>query len=95
LVIAEVLFLGGLQTFSVTQISLRQAITPSHLLRRVNATRRFIVFGIQPVGAVLGGALGTAFGLHAALMTAAAISVVAFVTLVTSPLRDAREVPAA
>jgi predicted MFS family arabinose efflux permease len=46
------------------------------------------------VGAVLGGALGTAFGLHAALLAAAAINVVAFATLVASPLREAREVPA-
>jgi predicted MFS family arabinose efflux permease len=51
-------------------------------------------FGVQPVGAVLGGALGTAFGLHAALLAAAAINVVAFATLVASPLREAREVPA-
>jgi predicted MFS family arabinose efflux permease len=94
LVIGQVLFMGGLQTFSVTQISLRQAITPSHLLGRVNATRRFTVFGVQPVGAVLGGALGTAFGLHAALLAAAAINVVAFATLLASPLREAREVPA-
>lgn len=89
--LAQVLFSGGLQTWSVTQISLRQAITPRHLLGRVNATRRVAVFGIQPVGAVLGGALGTTLGLKAALAAAAAVHVVALVAMIASPLRHARD----
>jgi predicted MFS family arabinose efflux permease len=89
--LAQVLFAAGLQTWSVTQISLRQAITPRRLLGRVNATRRVAVFGIQPAGAVLGGALGTALGLQAALTAAAAIHVAALVALLASPLRRARE----
>jgi predicted MFS family arabinose efflux permease len=89
--VAQVLFGWGLQTFSVTQISLRQAVTPRHLLGRVNATRRVAVFGIQPVGAVVGGALASAFGLRTALLVAAVIQVVALATILLSPLRDARE----
>ena len=88
--VAQVLFSAGLQSFSVTQISLRQAITPSHLLGRVNATRRVTVFGMQPIGAVLGGALGSAFGLHAALLAGAALQLIALASLVASPLRAAR-----
>jgi hypothetical protein len=76
--LAQVLFAAGLQIFSVTQISLRQAITPPHVLGRVNATRRVVVFGIQPFGALLGGVLGTAIGLRSALIVAAAIQLVAF-----------------
>jgi MFS family permease len=91
LAVAQVLFSAGLQTFSVTQISLRQAITPSHLLGRVNATRRVTVFGMQPIGAVLGGALGSAFGLHAALLAAAALQLIALASLLASPLRAARQ----
>jgi MFS family permease len=90
--LAQVLFSAGLQTWSVTQISLRQAITPRHLLGRVNATRRVAVFGIQPVGALLGGALGTAVGLPASLALAAAIHLVALAVMVASPLRRVREV---
>jgi hypothetical protein len=90
--VAQVLFGWGLQTFSVTQISLRQAVTPRHLLGRVNATRRVAVFGIQPVSAVVGGALATAFGLRIALLVAAVIQIVALATILFSPLRDAREV---
>lgn len=43
---------------------MRQAITPPHLLGQVNATRRVTVFGVQPIGALLGGAFGEAAGLY-------------------------------
>jgi MFS family permease len=88
---AQILFNAGLQTFSVTQISVRQALTPRHLLGRVNATRRVAAFGIQPVGALLGGVLGTSFGLHAALLVAALINVVAVASVARSPLAHVRE----
>jgi len=81
---------GGLAVFSVTQISLRQAITPPELLGRVNATRRVAVFGIIPVGALLGGYVGTQVGLRAALSVAAMVQLVAVVATVGSPLRTAR-----
>jgi len=91
LAVAQVLFTGGLATYSVTQISLRQAMTPSRILGRVNATRRVSVFGIQPFGALLGGALGTLFGLHVALLVAAFVNIVALAVLVSSPLARAKE----
>ncbi len=91
LALAQVLFGCGLTIFSVTQISLRQAVTPRHILGRVNATRRVAVFGVQPFGAVLGGALGTSLGLHAALIGAAVISLIALAAMAASPLRNARE----
>jgi MFS family permease len=94
LITAQVCAMAGLQIFSVTQISLRQAITPRHLLGRVNATRRFAVFGIQPVGALLGGALGTAVSLEVALGVATTIHVIALGTMLASPLRDASRVSA-
>ena len=88
----QVLFGWGLQTFSVTQISLRQAVTPRHLLGRGKRhPAQVAVFGIQPVGAVVGGALASAFGLRIALLVAAVIQIVALATILFSPLRDARE----
>lgn len=81
----------GLTLFSVNQISLRQAITPDHLLGRVNATRRVLVFGAIPIGALLGGALGEALGLRTTLWVAAATSLLAFGVSVASPLRGARQ----
>jgi MFS family permease len=80
----------GLTVWSVHQISLRQAITAPHLLGRVNATRRFLVFGIQPIGALLGGVLGGLVGLRAAMAVAGAIEVAAVVVFLRSPLRTLR-----
>jgi MFS family permease len=94
LAVAQLIFGLGMTSFSVTQISLRQAMTPPRLLGRVNATRRVLVFGVQPLGALVGGALGEWRGLYTALALAAALQIVCFLATVLSPLRTARETPA-
>jgi MFS family permease len=62
----------GIGLHGVNQVSLRQAVTPEHLRGRVAATLRMGLMGAMPVGTLLGGALGTVFGLRAALWIAAA-----------------------
>lgn len=94
LTLAQVLVGVGLTVFSITQISLRQAVTPPHLLGCVNATRRLVVFGVQPIGAVVGGLLGTSAGLRATLMVAATIQVLSFIVAFCSPLRSLETTPA-
>jgi predicted MFS family arabinose efflux permease len=44
----------GSPIYNINQLSVRQMITPERVLGRVNASRRFIVFGISPIGALLG-----------------------------------------
>lgn len=90
LVAGQVLFSGGLTIGSINQVSLRQAITAPELLGRVNATRRVLVFGIQPIGSLLGGFLGTELGLPATLVVSVAIEVLALLAAAASPLRLAR-----
>ena len=90
LVPAQALIGFALTAYSINQISLRQALTPDALLGRVNATRRVLVFGVIPIGALAGGAIGEALGLRAALMAAAAVSFLAFVYAAASPLRTTR-----
>jgi predicted MFS family arabinose efflux permease len=90
LVLGQLLCSGGLTVFSINQISLRQAITPPSVLGRVNATRRALVFGIIPVGSLLGGFLGTALGLSATIGVSVIIEALALITLAASPLRAAR-----
>jgi len=46
----------GSPLYSINQLSVRQMLTPERVLGRVNASRRFIVFGISPIGALIGGA---------------------------------------
>lgn len=47
----------GIISVSVPAVSLRQAMTPEHLLGRVVATFRMIGIGASPLGALLGGVL--------------------------------------
>ena len=62
----------GIGLHGVNQVSLRQAVTPERLRGRVAATFRLGMFGMMPLGTLLGGALGTFAGLRPALWVAAA-----------------------
>ncbi|WP_433243985.1 MFS transporter [Streptosporangium sp. CA-135522] len=63
--------IGG-AVFSINQLSYRQRITPEHLLGRMNASMRFLMWGAAPVGGLLGGVLGEGLGAHAAIWIGAA-----------------------
>ncbi|HKD98815.1 MAG TPA: MFS transporter, partial [Micromonosporaceae bacterium] len=84
---------GGGVVFNVAQISFRQQLAPPHLLGRVNATMRFLILGIMPVGGILGGALATWIGVRPTLWVAAVGSVLSFLPAYLSPLRNMRELP--
>jgi MFS family permease len=77
LLVILVLFVGqfcfglGRTTFSISQVSLRQSITPDHLLGRMNATTRFVRAACMAIGGLLGGLLGAAIGLRGTLVLAA------------------------
>jgi hypothetical protein len=77
--------------YYVTAVSLFQAITPDHLLGRTNATRRFVVQGVIPLGMLLGGGLGTVIGLRPAIAIGAGGAVLAVLPLILSPLRSVKE----
>jgi MFS family permease len=55
---------------NVIVITVRQVVTPKHVLARMTATYRMLLFGIAPVGMLAGGVLGSAFGLRSALVIA-------------------------
>ncbi len=78
--------LGG-ALWGVSQMSLRQALTPPRLFARATAARRLPMFGMQIVGAVLGGALGSAIGLRATLLLGATGLFVGCLLLYLSPIR--------
>jgi hypothetical protein len=70
-------------------------MTPAHLLGRVNASRRFLVFGIIPLGALMGGLLGDRLGLRATLLISGAGMLLALCWVFFSSIRHAREFPIA
>lgn len=63
-------------------------MVPYHVLGRVNATWRFLVFGAQPIGALLGGGLGTVLGLRAALVLSSLGMLVGFLWAARSLLHS-------
>ncbi|HEX9988009.1 MAG TPA: MFS transporter [Chloroflexia bacterium] len=79
--------------FNVNQVSLRQSITPDRLQGRVNATMRFIMWSVTPVGALVGGVLGSIISLRTTLLLAATGVLLAFLWVYFSPLRSLREQP--
>ena len=85
LVIASMLWGFFVLNYYVNAITLIQAITPDHLLGRTNASRRFLVQGVIPIGALLGGILGTTLGLRATVAVGAIGATVAVVPLFFSP----------
>ncbi|MGV9306739.1 MFS transporter [Nonomuraea sp. NPDC003727] len=84
---------AGIVVYNVSQLSFRQAITPDHLLGRMNATMRFIVWGTLPLGALIGGVLGERLGVVAALWIACALTPLSVIPLLLSPLRTMRDLP--
>ncbi|MEU1122555.1 MFS transporter [Streptomyces sp. NPDC005899] len=84
----------GLVVYNVAQVSFRQAMCPDHLLGRMNASVRFLIWGIIPVGGVAGGALGELAGVRGALLAAGAGMTCGGLWLVCSRLRRIRDIPA-
>ena len=87
--------LGGLfgNIFNVNQLSLRQSITPERLQGRMNSVVRFMYWRPQPVGMVIGGALGSTVGLRATLWFAAAGAALAMAPLALNPIRRLDAIP--
>jgi Na+/melibiose symporter-like transporter len=80
---------------NVTMLTIRQSITPDSLQGRVAATNRFVAMGIAPVGALLGGVLGSAVGLRGTVLVTTCGFCLALIPLVTSSmLRIRHELPA-
>jgi MFS family permease len=91
---AFVLFGFGGTLYNIDQVSLRQAITPDRMQGRMNASMRFMVWGTMPIGALLGGILGTALGLRQTLLVAGIGALVAIPWLILRQVLELKEIPA-
>ena len=78
---------GGI-LYNVTAISLIQAITPDRILGRANASRRFVVWGVVPLGGFTGGALASTIGLRETMVVGALGGLLTIVPILISPLRS-------
>ncbi|SHJ76063.1 Predicted arabinose efflux permease, MFS family [Tessaracoccus bendigoensis DSM 12906] len=76
-------FIGNsaILVYNVTQVSLRQRLCPPHLLGRMNASVRFIVWGIMPVSSIVAGWASQSMGVGSFLWITAGLGTLAFVPL--------------
>jgi MFS family permease len=75
-IVAAGLFVAGvaIMSWNVTNVSLRQAILPPHLMGRVHATHRFLATLAGVAGAVASGVIGELFGLPAVFLIGALVA---------------------
>ncbi|HXQ95678.1 MAG TPA: MFS transporter [Candidatus Acidoferrales bacterium] len=81
--------------YNINQVSYRQAICPTAIQGRMNATMRFLVWGTIPVGSIIGGLVATAVGVHDAIWIGAFGSCLPFLSVLLSPVRSLRRMPEA
>ncbi|WP_433270195.1 MFS transporter [Actinosynnema sp. CS-041913] len=94
IVVADLVLAYGAIVYNIAQVSYRQAICPDHLLGRMNASIRFVVWGALPVGGLIGGLLGSGIGIMATLWVAVVGRTLSVLWVVFSPLRTRDPVPA-
>ena len=80
--------------YSINETSLRQAITPSHLLGRVSSAGHLLFQGAITLGALAGGAIAEAIGIRQAMLIGAFGYLVSTLGLTFSPIRHVRDLNA-
>ncbi len=91
LVVALYLQAFGIQINGINLVSLRQAITPSQLQGRMNATFRFLNLIAATIGALLTGAFAEIIGLRVILVVGACGLFIPFLRLFLSPVRNLQQ----
>lgn len=95
LIIGGVFLYASLVIYNVATVSFRQRLCPPALLGRMNATVRFLIWGTIPIGAMLGGILGHAFGAITAIWIATFLGLLALLPVYISPLWRLKKLPGA
>lgn len=89
---AEFFSAVGVMIFDVTAASMHFMRTPDRIRARMTATFKFVNYGIRPIGALLGGGLGTAIGLQTTLWIGVIGALAGVIWLLFSPIPRLREV---
>ncbi len=79
--------------YLVTQVSVRQGLTPDRLLGRVSTSIQLLVVGVAPLGALVGGGLAEVIGARATLLVASIGIVLAAGWVMISPVRALSDQP--
>ena len=84
----------GPMLWLICQTTVRQLVTPSPLMGRVNATVQTAIYGVRPLGALAGGLVAAQAGLPAALYLIAVAFALSTLVIILSPLARMRVLPA-
>jgi MFS family permease len=79
--------------YNITQVTFRQRITPPRLLGRMNASVRFVVWGVMPIAALLSGVLATWLGVVTTMWIGAAGQLLSALFVVIGPFWTMRDLP--
>lgn len=93
LIAGEAIFGFTVLVFNIVQVTARQRLCPKPLLGRMNASIRTVVWGVMPIGALVAGGLGTAFGTVAAMWVGVAVGALAVPPFLLSRFRTMRALP--
>ena len=84
----------GAMLFFINYLTLRQSVTPDHLLGRVTSTMIFLSIACAPLGSLAGGAMAEIFGLRTTIGVAGAGGLLLCMVLAKfSPLSAMHELP--
>ncbi|MGI8333221.1 MFS transporter [Actinomadura scrupuli] len=84
---------AGVAAGNVLKGSFRQTYSPHDLLGRVTVSMQLVSYGTIPLGALLGGALGTALGVRPAMWSITSGLALTGLILLIGPLRRHRDLP--
>ena len=90
---AEFLSGLGVMILDITGGAIKAAVVPDRLRARVTGAYMVVNYGVRPLGALVGGALGTAIGLRPTLWVATVGAIAGFLWLLPSPLPRLRDLP--
>lgn len=93
LVVAEFGLAFTVLVYNITQVTFRQRVCPPRLLGRMNASIRFLVWGVMPIGSLLSGVLGTVLGVVPTLWIGSVGALLAALPVLFSPLLGMRRLP--
>jgi predicted MFS family arabinose efflux permease len=83
----------GVMILDISAGAIKAALIPDRLRARVSGAYMVVNYGVRPVGALLGGALGTWIGLRPTLWIASAGAIAGVIWLLPSPIMRLRELP--
>ena len=92
---AEFLSGFGVMILDITFGSIKAALVPDRLRARVAGAYQVVNYGVRPLGALAGGALGTWIGLQPTLWIGALGAIAGVLWLIPSPFLKLRELPEA